>query len=114
MTSMKSELPVTDDQDHLLGMITLKGILGVPENQREIVKVKNIMLSINYLAVVLPETEIEKAFLNMMQKRVGKVFVCTRDGKLLGVISKTDIIELASERQKYFQSLRKSGTHLEA
>ena len=114
MTSMKSELPVTDDQDHLLGMITLKGILGVPENQREITKVKNIMMSINYLAVVLPETEIEKAFLNMMQKRVGKVFVCTKDDKLLGVISKTDIIELASERQKYFQSLRKSGAHLEA
>jgi Zn-dependent protease/CBS domain-containing protein len=114
MTSMKSELPVTDEQDHLLGMITLKGILDVPENQREIVKVKNIMLSINYLAVVLPETEVEKAFLEMVKKRVGKVFVCTRDGKLMGVISKTDIIELANERQKYFQSLGKSGSHLEA
>lgn len=113
MTSMKSELPVTDEQDHLLGMITLKGILDVPENQREIVKVKNIMLSINYLAVVLPETEVEKAFLEMVKKRVGKVFVCTRDGKLLGVISKTDIVELANERQKYFQSLGKSSTHLE-
>ncbi len=114
MTSMKSELPVTDEQNHLLGMITLKRILDVPEVQREIVKVKNIMLSINYLAVVFPETEVEKAFLKMVQKRVGKVFVCSKDGKLFGVISKTDIIELASERQKYFQSLRKSNTHLEA
>ena len=112
MTSMKSELPVTDEQDHLLGMITLKGIINVPENQQEIVKVKNIMLPINYLAVVLPETEVEKAFLEMVKKRVGKVFVCTRDGKLMGVISKTDIIELANERQKYFQSLRNSGSHL--
>ncbi|MDE1826753.1 MAG: site-2 protease family protein [Thaumarchaeota archaeon] len=114
IASMKSELPVTDEQGHLLGMVTLKEVLDVPENQREIVRVKNIMLSINYIAIVFPETEVEKALLEMVKKRVGKVFVCSKDGKLLGVISKTDIIELANERQKYFQNLRKSDTHLEA
>ncbi|MGI0062497.1 MAG: CBS domain-containing protein [Nitrosotalea sp.] len=45
----------------------------------------------------------------MVQKRVGKVFVCDQDGKLLGVVSKTDIIELANERQKYLQALKKTG-----
>ncbi|MHB8546793.1 MAG: site-2 protease family protein [Nitrosotalea sp.] len=106
MTSMKSELPVTDEQDHLLGMITLKGILNIPENQRDDVKVSDIMISPMHLAIVQPGMEVEKSLLQMVQKRVGKVFVCDRAGKLLGVVSKTDIMELASERQKYLQTLK--------
>lgn len=111
MATMKSELPVVDDQGHLLGMITLKAILNIPEDQRENVKVQSIMIPSGYIAVMQPYMETEKALIQMVHKRVGKVFVCDKDSKLLGVISKTDIIELASERQKYFQSLKKV-THL--
>jgi len=110
MTSMKSELPVTDEQGHLLGMITLKGILNVPENQRENVRVQDIMIPPRYLAVMDYHAQAEKALLQMVQKRVGKVFVCDAESKLLGVVSKTDIIELASERQKYLQTLKKDST----
>ena len=106
MITMKSELPVTDEQSHLLGMITLKAILDVPENQREIVQVQDMMIPPKYLAVMEPHAQAEKALLEMIQKRVGKVFVCDNDGKLLGVVSKTDIIELASERQKYLHSIK--------
>ena len=106
MINMKSELPVTDEQSHLLGMITLKAILDVPENQREIVQVQDMMIPPKYLAVMEPHAQAEKALLEMIQKRVGKVFVCDNDGKLLGVVSKTDIIELASERQKYLHSIK--------
>lgn len=106
MTTMKSELPVTDEQGHLLGMITLKAILDVPENQRESVQVQDIMIPPKYLAIMEPHAKAEKALLDMVQKRVGKVFVCNNDGRLLGVVSKTDIIELASERQKYFHSIK--------
>lgn len=109
MTSMKSELPVTDDQDHLLGMITLKGILNVPENQRENVKVQDIMIPPANLAIVESHAQAEKALFEMVQKRVGKVFVCDKEGKILGVVSKTDIIELAGERQRYFQTLKKTS-----
>ena len=109
MTSMKSELPVTDEQDHLLGMITLKEILNIPENRRDSIKVQDVMISPIHLAVMQPEMEVEKALLQMVQKRVGKVFICDKDGKLLGVVSKTDIIELAGERQKYLQTLKKTS-----
>lgn len=108
MATMKSELPVTDEQGHLLGMITLKEILNVPENQRENVQVQDIMIPPRYLAVMEPHAETEKALIEMVQKRVGKVFVCDTDGRLLGVVSKTDIIELASERQKYLQTLERT------
>ncbi|MDE1840132.1 MAG: CBS domain-containing protein, partial [Thaumarchaeota archaeon] len=109
MTSMKSELPVTDEQDHLLGMITLKDILSIPENQRDDVLVSDIMISPTHLAIVPPGMEVEKSLLQMVQKRVGKVFVCDKGGKLLGVVSKTDIMELANERQKYLQTLKKTN-----
>lgn len=106
MITMKSELPVTDERGHLLGMITLKAVLNVPENQRESVQVQDIMIPPKYLAIMEPHAKAEKALLHMIQKRVGKVFVCDNDGRLLGVVSKTDIIELASERQKYFHSMK--------
>lgn len=106
MVTMKSELPVTDEQGHLLGMITLKAILNVPENQRESVQVQDVMIPPRYLAVMDSHAQAEKALLEMVQKRVGKVFVCDNDGRLLGVVSKTDIIELASERQKYLQTTK--------
>lgn len=108
MTSMKSELPVTDDENHLLGMIALKVVLAVPENQRESVRVQDVMVPLRSLAVMESNAEAEKALLEMVQKRVGKVFVCDKEGKLLGVVSKTDIIELAGERQKYFQAINKT------
>lgn len=110
MVTMKSELPVTDEQGNLLGMITLRGILNVPENQRENVRVQDIMIPLRYLAVMESHAQAEKAILQMVQKRVGKIFVCDAEGKLLGVVSKTDIIELASERQKYLQTI-KTPTH---
>lgn len=109
MTSMKSELPVTNDQGHLLGMVTLKEILNVPQDKRDTVNVTHIMISKEQVAIMRPEMPLEKALLQMVQKRVGKTFVCDKDDLLLGVISKTDIMEAASTRQTYLQTLKKSG-----
>jgi Zn-dependent protease/CBS domain-containing protein len=108
MVTMKSELPVTDEQGHLLGMITLKEILNVPNDKRESVLVQDIMIPPRCIAIMEPNAQAEKALLQMVQKRVGKVFVCANDHRLLGVVSKTDIIELASERQKYLQTMKRT------
>ncbi|HET7336990.1 MAG TPA: site-2 protease family protein [Candidatus Nitrosotalea sp.] len=108
MTSMKSELPVIDEQDRLLGMITLKDILDIPENQRNGVRVQDIMIQTGYLVIMQPDMEVEKALIQMIQKRVGKIFVCNKDGKLFGVVSKTDIMNIASERQKYLHAIKRT------
>lgn len=106
-TSMKSELPVVDREGHLIGMVTLRETLDVPEDRRRVTMVKNVMSLPDHLAVVLPDADLEKALMEMMQKRVGKIFVCDGSRKLLGVISKTDILELAGERQRYMQQVKR-------
>lgn len=105
--SMKSELPVTDEQNHLLGMVALKDIATVSEDQRRATTVKTAMIPKEHLAILQAGTEADKALFNMIKKRVGKVFICDKDGKIVGVISKTDIIEVASERQKYLHSIKR-------
>lgn len=107
MASMKSEFPVTDG-GFLVGMITLKDLLSTPQDKRLDLKVKDIMVPLQYLAIMQPEMEADKVLLEMVQKRVGKVFVCNKEGRLLGLISKTDIIDVANERQKYLYAIKKT------
>jgi predicted transcriptional regulator len=45
--------------------------------------------------------------MKMTRTRIGKVFVCDPQGVLLGLVSKTDIMNMASERQEFQQELRK-------
>jgi Peptidase family M50 len=44
------------------------------------------------------------------KKQIGKIFVCDDKGALIGLVSKTDIINIESERQEYVQQVRKFGT----
>lgn len=103
--SMKSELPVVDGRRQLVGMVLLRSILAVPEKERPLTAVGNVMLPKDRVAAASEGTDLERALLVMVQKKVGKIFVCGGDGRLLGVISKTDIMELAGERQRYLQTL---------
>ena len=103
---LKSELPVVDDEDNriLLGMIKNTDALKVQENQRNTMNVKEIMISKNNLIVCKPDEKMDNAFMQMIKKQQGKIFVCDINDMLLGVISKTDLLTIASERQEYFQS----------
>lgn len=106
---LKSELPVVDDDGILLGMIKNTDTLKIEENQRNEENVKDVMMSKNNLIIFHPDAKMDDAIMQMVKKRQGKVFVCDTRGKLLGVISKTDLLTIASERQDYFQS-KKSKT----
>ena len=102
---LKSELPVVDDDGILLGVIKNTDTLKVEENKRNEKNVQDIMMSKKNLIIFNPDAKIDDAIMQMMKKRQGKVFVCDIHDKLLGVISKTDLLTIASERQNYFQSM---------
>jgi predicted transcriptional regulator len=38
---------------------------------------------------------------------MGKVFVCNKEGQLIGIITKTDIMNVVDERKEFTQTLAK-------
>jgi signal-transduction protein with cAMP-binding, CBS, and nucleotidyltransferase domain len=47
----------------------------------------------------------------MTRTRIGKVFVCDPQGVPLGLVSRTDIMNMVSERQEFQQELKKFATN---
>jgi signal-transduction protein with cAMP-binding, CBS, and nucleotidyltransferase domain len=61
---------------------------------------------------MLPNASADAALMNMTRKRIGKVFVCDTEGVLMGLVSKTDILNVANERQHFQQEHRKSSSSI--
>jgi predicted transcriptional regulator len=97
---MKSAFPVLDDSGRLLGMVTVQKALDVPQHTRESVRVANIMTPASQLAIMLPETPADQGLTQMLRTGTGKIFVCNVQGIMLGLVSKTDIMDVAKERQE--------------
>jgi Zn-dependent protease/CBS domain-containing protein len=109
---MKSSFPVLDDSGRLLGMVTVQKALDVPEHSRESVRVAHIMIPASHLTVMLPETPADQGMTQMLQTGTGKIFVCNAQGTMLGLVSKTDIMDVAKERrelQEKLGSINESG-----
>jgi predicted transcriptional regulator len=104
---MKSSFPVIDYSDRLLCMVTLKRVHETPEDKRQQLTAGEIMIPLEDLVVMLPSRSADEALMKMTRTRIGKVFVCDPQGVLLGLVSKTDIMNMASERQEFQRELKK-------
>jgi CBS-domain-containing membrane protein len=104
---MKSSFPVIDYDGRMLGMVTLKRVQETPEDKREELTAGEIIIPLEDLVVMLPSRSADEALMKMTRTHIGKVFVCDPQGVLLGLVSKTDIMNMASERQEFQQELRK-------
>jgi Zn-dependent protease/CBS domain-containing protein len=102
---MKSSFPVLDNSGRLLGMVTVQKALDVPEYSRQSVRVTEIMIPASQLAVMLPETPADQGLAEMLRTGTGKIFVCNAQGIMLGLVSKTDIMDVAKERQELQEKL---------
>lgn len=103
---MKGAFPVTDLNEKLIGMVTLTRAHEVPENKRNHLNAADMMIPAEELAVMLPDRQAEEALALMTRKSVGKIFVIDELGILIGLVSKTDILNAASERKDYKHELR--------
>ena len=107
---MKSSFPVVDSKGYLRGMVTLKQAADVQEDRRHLVAAEEIMIPIQELTVMSPDRRADEALMQMTRTHSGKVFVCDpQQGALLGMVSKTDIMNVASERQEYQKDLKSSA-----
>ena len=102
---MKSSFPVLDNSGRLLGMVTVQKALDVPEHSRQSVRVAEIMIPASQLAVMLPETQADQGLAEMLRTGAGRIFVCNAQGIMLGLVSKTDIMDVAKERQELQEKL---------
>ncbi len=106
---MKSSFPVIDGGGRLLGMVELKKAMGISENERTGTRATDIMAPLDRLVVLGPHSRGDDALKEMMRKQSGKIFVCDDQGILLGIISKTDILNVASEQQDYYKEVRRTA-----
>ena len=103
---MKHEFPVTNRQGYLVGMVDLKRLMQVPETKRVILKASDIMTSRSDLVIMDPDRNADDALMQMNRSQQGKVFICNKEGRLVGLVSKTDIINVAGERQQFVEAIR--------
>jgi Zn-dependent protease/predicted transcriptional regulator len=104
---MKSAFPVVGVQGRLLGMITIKRLRDVDAERRQSMKVEEAMIPREDLAVMQPDRKGNEAAMGMARDGYGKVFVCDEEGRLLGLVTKTDIMSVMRERQEYEKTAAK-------
>jgi CBS domain-containing protein len=119
----KSEFPVVvaggeeaANGNELLGAVTAKQALKVPEQSRDRIKVEEIMILKNELIVMRSNRPADDALRRMFRENKSRVFVCEenevkkqRGQKLFGLVSKTDILNIAKEREEFDKAVKKLG-----
>lgn len=107
----KDSFPVVNEAGYLLGMVTFKDAWNIPESRKRIVKAKDIMIpKANLILIIDPNRKkADNILMEMSRKRIGKAFVCNEQGRLIGIISKTDIMNIVAERKEYSDAIGKLG-----
>jgi Zn-dependent protease len=131
----KSELPVVEkvdleeNIDHLVGAVTASQAINVPEEHRKKVRIADIMTESRELVIMRPLDTADKALRRIMENRKSRIYVCEdliytstsanyeklydypderKLDRLVGIISKTDILNIARERIEYTQTVKSS------
>ncbi|HJS65055.1 MAG TPA: site-2 protease family protein [Nitrososphaeraceae archaeon] len=101
----KGSFPVTDDHSVLLGMVSTDDILNKGESFFE-KKTIDIMQPLSNLIVMKSDMQVNNALEQLVRKRMNRIFVVDDDFKLIGIVSKTDILNAAQERADYDEILK--------
>ena len=90
--------PVIDENDNLMGVITLDDVVKVDEEKRDKVLMSDLLQ--NNLVTVYPDDLALDAFKKMRMKNCGRVAVVDEANpkKLLGVLAKTDLTHILRDQ----------------
>jgi Zn-dependent protease/predicted transcriptional regulator len=92
--------------NELLGAVTAKQALKVPEHSRDTIKVEEIMIPKDELIVMSPNRPADDALRQMFRENKSMVFVC-EEYRELNLVSKTDILNIAKEREEFGKTIKK-------
>jgi Zn-dependent protease len=119
----------------LVGSVTAKDAMNVSEKNRESVKVEEIMIEKKNLAIMSPDKTADVALNTIVEDNKSRIYVCenpsignrikrndkmqqqmvvadstVKSDRLVGIVSKTDILNIAKERIEYKENLKKKKT----
>jgi Zn-dependent protease/predicted transcriptional regulator len=105
----KDSFPIVNELNYYLkGMVTFKDAWNVSEDNRDSAKARDIMIPVTNLIVMQQNRTANEALIQMTRKGMGKVFVSNEEGKkLIGLVSKTDLINAVRERKDYMKEISK-------
>jgi Zn-dependent protease len=118
---------------YLLGSITAKDAMSVSEKNRESVKVEEVMIDKKNLVIMSPDRTADIALNTIMEENKSRIYVCenpsvgksstkrtekmqqqmmmtystVKSDRLVGIVSKTDILNVAKERMEYTDSMKR-------
>ena len=118
----------------LVGSVTAKDAMNVSEKNRESVKVEEIMIEKKNLAIMSPDKTADVALNTIVEDNKSRIYVCenpsignrikrndkmqqqmvvadstVKSDRLVGIVSKTDILNIAKERMEYTENLKKQN-----
>ena len=120
---------------YLLGSITAKDAMSVSEKRRESMTVEEIMIEKKNLVIMSPDKTADIALNTIMEENKSRIYVCenpsgdrksrkrtekmqqqmmmtysaVKSDRLVGIVSKTDILNVAKERMEYTENLKKKS-----
>ena len=119
---------------YLLGSITAKDAMSISEKNREGVKVEEVMIDKKNLVIMSPDKTADIALNTIMEENKSRIYVCenpsvgksssrkrtekmqqqimmtystVKSDRLVGIVSKTDILNVAKERMEYKDSMKR-------
>jgi Zn-dependent protease len=119
---------------YLLGSITAKDAMSISEKNREGVKVEEVMIDKKNLVIMSPDKTADIALNTIMEENKSRIYVCenpsvgksssrkrtekmqqqivmtystVKSDRLVGIVSKTDILNVAKERMEYTDSMKR-------
>ena len=105
----KSAFPVINDNNQLIGMITTDAVFKKEKIEIENKKVQDLMIPALELIVMDAEREVNDALKQLFRKGMSRIFIVDSQSRLLGLVSKSDIINLAQERGEFLRTLKKGN-----
>lgn len=88
-----SAFPVADEFSLIKGLVTLHQVKETPKNKWESTSVEEIMTPYEKCYKVAPEQEAVGVMMKMAKDNTGRALV-VQEGKVMGILSKTDIMRL--------------------
>ncbi len=103
----KSAFPVINNDSQFVGMVTTENISNKDEREIGDKKVVDVMIPVSDLILMSQDKEVNDALKELFRKGMNRIFIVDKQSQLIGLVSKSDILNLAQERQEFLQSSKK-------